>query len=307
MTKSTTSPTTGPTPSLRRRRLAAVLKQRREVARMTADDVAAVCDVGKSTLSRLENAQIKIKPLYVRALCDAYGVDPDERDALTQLARDADQRGWWTPYGDSITAQYLEYISFENEANSILTYQPLLVPGLLQTPDYARAVIRGMVRPELAEEEVDRVTGLRLERQRWLTREDGVSLWVIVDEAVLHRPTGGVETMSAQLRHLAEMSRLPIVTLQVMPSEAGAHVGMLGSFSILEFPSPTHEDVVYVDTPVGEIFVEDDAQLQACKIAFDHLRAAALNEEESRMRVRMAAKELLDDRPRRRGLAEEQP
>lgn len=304
MTKPVQAPAAGPTPSLRRRRLAAVLKQRREAARMTADEVVVAASVGKSTLSRLENAQIKIKPLYVKALCDAYGVDPDERDALMQLARDADKRGWWTPYGGSITAQYLEYISFENEASAVLTYQPLLVPGLLQTPDYARAVIRGMVRPELTDEEVDRRVALRADRQRWLSREDGARLWAIVDENVLRRPTGGSETMRAQLQHLEDISRLPLVTLQVIATELGAHVGMLGSFSILEFPAPQHEDVVYVDTPAGEYFVEDNPQLQACKVAFEHLRAAALGEDESRQRIRAAAKEMGDER-RRRSLAEE--
>jgi hypothetical protein len=181
-----------------------------------------------------------------------------------------------------------------------------LVPGLLQTADYVRAVARETHRPALSEEEIERRVAVRMERQGRLTADEFFRLWAIVDESVLRRPTGGAEVMRPQLDHLDEMSRIRTVTLQVMPLELGAHVGMTGPLVVLQFPNAQHGDVVYVDTPVGDIFAEDKAQVHACKVAFEHLRASALDEDQSRQRIRRAAEEFSHDRPDRRPLAKEQ-
>lgn len=278
--------------SLRRRRLAAILKTHRDSKHLTTEQVEALCDVGKSTVSRIETASIRIRPIYVDQLCKAYEITGDERESLLQLSRDSEKRGWWSPYAKTLTAQYLEYISFENEASSLRTYEPLVVPGLLQTEEYARAVIRGMVRPNLREDQVSERMRVRLERQQRLDGDSPVSLWAIVDESALCRPTGGREVMREQLEHLVGVSSQPNITLQVIGNEIGAHPGMTGSFMILTFPPKRWSDVVYLDTPVGELYAEDEANSEACSTLFEYLRASALDEDQSRHRIRRAAKEL---------------
>ncbi|MGA8115054.1 MAG: helix-turn-helix transcriptional regulator [Actinocatenispora sp.] len=277
---------------LRRRRLAAILKKHREQAHMTTEQVEAACGVGKSTVSRIETASIRIKPLYVKALCDAYGIDGEDRAAFMQLSRDAERTGWWSPYAGTLSGQYLEYISFEASAKALRTYEPLVVPGLLQTAEYARAVIAGMVRPTLRDSELEERVKVRIERQGRLDGVDALSLWAIVDESALRRPTGGPDVMRAQLQHLYEVSRLPNVTLQVVGNELGAHPGMTGSFFILSFPSKREEDVIYLDTPIGDLYAEAEQDIESCTMLFEHLRAAALNEDQSRQRIRDAEREL---------------
>lgn len=259
---------------------------------MTTEQVEAACGVGKSSVSRIENAQIRIKPIYVEALCRAYDITGEERDALLQLSKDSNKKGWWSPYAKTLTSQYLEYITFENEAASLRTYQPLVVPGLLQTEDYTRAMARGTVRPSLSDDEVDARVKVRMARQARLDGINPLSVWAIVDESALRRPTGGTRIMRKQLTQLEDMSLLPNVTLQVVGNELGAHPGMDGSFVILSFPSKAAADVVYMDTPIGPFFAEDEGDIERCTMLFEYLRAAALEEEQSRQRIRDAVKEL---------------
>lgn len=279
--------------SLRRTRLAGELKRLREDQGLSLEQVTARTDVKRTSLSRIENASQKAKPPIVRVLLDAYGVSGEQAESLLQLAREADQRGWWSAHTDTLTAQHLEYISFEAKASGVQNYEPAMVPGLLQTLGYARAMIRGAIAVDLPDDAVERQAAIRIERQRRLTEGDApLSLWAIVDESALRRPVGGPDTMREQLAHLEAMSRWPTVTLQVIGNEIGAHVGMVGSFSILDFASHYEPPAVYVDCPAGQLWVEGEEALERATMTFNRLRGTALDEETSRRRIRQASKEL---------------
>lgn len=268
------------TPTLRRRRLAAELRRLRETAGLRLDQAASEADLAKSTLSRIETAQIGCRPVVVRALLTLYGVSGPEAESLIQLARDAKQRGWWQAFGDVLTSQYADYISLESEALSVRNYEPLFVPGLLQTPQYARAVIHAVL-VSATEEEIERRVEVRTARQQRLTASVPVDFWAIIDEAALRRPTGTPEIMRDQLAHIVEMMRLPNVTVQVLPTAIGAHPGMVGSFSVLEFPDQQQPDVVYVDCVAGELFLESESDARRVNMLYNHLRTKALDRDTS--------------------------
>jgi hypothetical protein len=162
----------------------------------------------------------------------------------------------------------------------VWNYESLFIPGLLQTEDYARAVIRGGL-PNASRDEVERRVEVRMERQALLRNENPLNLWSIVDEAALRREVGGPEVMQAQFRYLMEASELPHVTFQVIPFDAGAHPGMPGSFILLQFGDAAIPDVIYVDTMAGELFLEEEADVRRYKLVFEHLRAVAASPEAS--------------------------
>jgi transcriptional regulator with XRE-family HTH domain len=280
--------------SLRRTRLARELRRLREDhAGLSLDEVAERSDINRSALSRVETARQKARPPIVRVLLNTYGIEGEQANSLLQLAREADQRGWWSRHANALTAQHLEYISFEAKASTVMNYEVSVVPGLLQTYEYARAVMGGTVAVELPNEAAEHQAKVRIERQRRLTEENPLSLWAIVDEAALRHPVGGAEVMQAQLDHLIQQSQLPNVNLQVVAMERGAHVGMLGAFSILEFPNARWEPpAVYVDCPAGELWVEGEAELARATMTFNRLRETALDVESSRQRIRQASQEL---------------
>lgn len=259
------------------------MRRLREEAGLTCDDVGEHLECSASKISRIETGRRGAGTGDVRDLLDLYGVTDEAMcSALVTLARQAKRKGWWHSYADVLSSEYSTYIDLEAEAASVRNYESLFVPGLLQTEEYARAVISGSV-PESTSEQVERLVKVRMTRQPLLTREESpVRLWAIVDEAVLHRQVGGPEVMSRQLRHLAELAALPHVTLQVVPWGSGAHPGMAGTFSILEFPEPTDQGVVYVDGIAGELYLERPPEIRRCGILFDHLRATALSREQSR-------------------------
>jgi transcriptional regulator with XRE-family HTH domain len=280
--------------SLRRTRLARELRRlREEHAGLSLEEVAERSDINRSALSRIETARQKARPPIVRVLLDTYGIAGEQTESLLQLAREADQRGWWNRHANALTAQHLEYISFEDKASTIMDYEVTMVPGLLQTPDYARAMIRGAIATEPPEEAVEHQVSVRMERQQRLTGDNPLSFWAIVEESALRHPVGGVDVMRAQLDHLIKQSQLPNVNLQVVAMERGAHVGMLGAFSILEFPNARWEPpAVYVDCPAGQLWVEGEAELERATMTFNRLRETALDVESSRTRIRQVSQEL---------------
>ncbi len=182
---------------------------------------------------------------------------------------------------DSIPTEYANYISLEAAACGIKRYDLLLIHGLLQTEDYARAVIRSGLMSLAPAHEIDRRVEVRLTRQEVLRRADPLHLWVVFDEAALRRVVGGPEVMRAQCRHLLEQSDRPNVTIQVLPNSAGAHPGAVGAFSILEFPGRYDPSVVYVETMASSLYVEEDADVHRYALAYDQLRAMALGPDES--------------------------
>jgi transcriptional regulator with XRE-family HTH domain len=268
------------TPTVRHRRLAAELRRLRESAGLTQEDVSERTGKDRSTLYRLENAQQRPQRSTLIQLLDLYGTGPQQRADLLALLREASQRGWMQPHRSDLPEIYSDYISFESEARSVSNYESLFIPGLLQTEDYTRAVIRGIL-PHASAAQVDSRVTARMERQALLTADNPPQLWAIMDEAAARRIVGGPAVMREQLARLRDMAALPNVTVQVIPYDAGAHPGMPGSFIVLEFPDPADQSLVYIDSMAGDLFLEDDMEIRRYILMFEHLRAAALRPDES--------------------------
>jgi transcriptional regulator with XRE-family HTH domain len=251
----TTPTTAGPT--VRRILVGAQLRRLREDRGISRDDAGYVIRASGSKISRLELGRVSFKERDIADLLTFYGVeDTEQREALLELARDANTPGWWHDYDDVLPTWFQTYVGLEEAAALIRSYEVQFVPGLLQTEDYARAVILAG-RPELKADEVERRVGLRLERQKVLMRKaHPLQLWSVVDEAALRRPIGGVRVMKGQLQRLLETSELPNVTLQIMPFRFGGHSAEGGAFSILRFPEPDLPDVVYVEQLVSGLYLD---------------------------------------------------
>ncbi|HEX2155770.1 MAG TPA: helix-turn-helix transcriptional regulator [Actinomycetes bacterium] len=212
-------------------------------------------------IHRLENGQVGFKERDIIDLLRLYGVtDPDEVTALVVLAREANTPGWWQRYGDVLPQWFRAYVDLESAATLIRTYEGQFVPGLLQTDDYMRAVIHAASLESA--EEVGRRVRLRMARQTLLTREHPPRLWAVVDEAALRRPVGGREVMRGQLERLIDASKLPNVTLQILPFAGGAHPAMVGSFSILRFPDRELPDVVYLEHLTNAVYLDKRAEVE---------------------------------------------
>lgn len=276
-------------PTIRRRRLGAELRRRREAAGITIEAVADRLECSASKISRIETGYTIATPRDVHDLLGIYGVVGVECDELVQIAREARQKGWWHPYSTVLTGAY---VGLEAAAASVRAYEQQVVPGLLQTEDYAQAMIRA-ARPDITSEEVERRVRVRLGRQSLLTQDDPIDLWVVLDEAVMSRPVGGDAVMRAQLERLVAAADLPNVTLQLLPFATGAHAGMDGTFAILDFPEPRDPDVVYAENATGGLFLEKADELRKYIFIFDHIRAAALRPEESVALIAKLAKEPL--------------
>jgi transcriptional regulator with XRE-family HTH domain len=275
-------------PTLRGRRLAMELQRRREATGMSREEVARQLEWSTSTLFRIETGRNRPQPGNVRTLLELYGVTGPERDGLIQLTRDARKPGWWHSFRDVLPNPYEVYIGLEAGAASIRNFEPVVVPGLLQTGDYARAMFRNGPR-ELDRDEVERRVEVRLARQEILARDNRPRLWAVIDEAVIRRLVGGPEVMRGQLRHLADVAQQGKTTVQVVPYRAGAHAGTTGPFVILDFDEPTDPAVVYVETLAGDIYLEERPDVNRYTLAFDRLVAAALHPDDSVRLIEQAA------------------
>jgi transcriptional regulator with XRE-family HTH domain len=262
----------GNSPTVRRRRLASELRRLREAAGLTIDEVGDKLECSASKISRIETGHVGVTPRDVRDMLELYPVDEDQREALVQLAREARKKGWWHAYNEVFTGAF---VGLESDASFLHAHQALLVPGLLQTEDYMRAIM-GAIRPDQREEETERKVAARLTRQNLLTDTQPPEYWAILDEAVLRRVVGGPAVMREQLRRLLDVAALPHVTLQVLPFGAGAHAGMEGPFMILGFPEPADPDVVYVENTISGSYLEEPSEVYRYTLMFDHLRATAL-------------------------------
>ena len=261
-------------PSVRLRRLAAQLKELREGAGLTQEDVSERTGKDRSTLYRLESAHQRPQKSTLIQLLDLYGVTEPRKGELLTLLREASQRGWMQPYRSELPDVYSDYIGFEDEARSISNYESMFVPGLLQTEAYARAQLRGTL-PTASDEEIESRVAARMERQPVLTKDDAPKLWAIMDEAAVRRAVGGHDVMRGQVARLLEARSLPNVTIQVISFGAGAHPGMDGSFVILDFPDGEDPSIVYTESAAGGLFLEEDAEMRRYILMFEHLRAAA--------------------------------
>ncbi|MEH1012577.1 helix-turn-helix transcriptional regulator [Micromonospora sp. CPCC 206060] len=282
-------------PTIRRRRLGAELRRQREAAGITIEMVAEQLECSASKISRIETGHTSASPRDVRDMLQIYGVSDEESEELVQIAREARQKGWWHPYSTVLTGAY---VGLEAAASSIRAYEPQVVPGLLQTEEYAKAMILG-ARTDISAGQIDQMVRVRLGRQSLLSQDDPIDLWVVLDEAVVSRPVGGDAVMRAQLRRLVETANLPNVTIQLLPFEVGAHAGMDGSFAILDFPEAGDPDVVYAENATGGLFLEKNDELQKYIFIFDHIRAAAIRPDESiALIAKMAEEPLWKCRPK---------
>jgi transcriptional regulator with XRE-family HTH domain len=263
------------TPTGRRRRLGAELRRLREEAGLTIDRVAEALECSQSKVSRIETGQVSATPRDVRDMLALYRVSDSQREAMVQIAREARQRGWWQKFVD-VPDGVPAYVGLEAAATSIDVYMALIVPALLQTPDYARAVIAA-VRPDLPARELDRRVELRVRRrQALLDQERPPVLRVLLDDTVLRRPVGGPAVMAAQRRRLLEDADRAAVTIQVLPVEAGAHAGMDGPFTIFGFPAAAERDVVALDSAADALYLEAPEDLRRYRRVFELLLPAAL-------------------------------
>lgn len=263
------------------------LRRLRDAAGVTIDQVAERLECSASKISRIETGQTGVTPRDVRDMLVVYGVDPDQAESLLQIAREARMKGWWQLYGDVLTSAY---VGLEAAADQIRGYEAAVVPGLLQTEDYARAMIHA-ARPDINAVEIDKRVRVRVGRQSLLTQDDPIDLWVVLDEAVLRRPVGGRSVMRRQLEHLIMVADLSNVTLQVLPFTAGAHAGMDGAFALLLYEESADQNFVFAANAAGGLFLEKDDELQRYAFIFDHLRANALRPEESVAMIAMLTKE----------------
>ncbi|ETA02149.1 transcriptional regulator, XRE family [Frankia sp. CcI6] len=266
-----------PGPTVRRRRLGAELRRLRDAKELTVDQAGEHIHRSGPTISRMETGQFRFITRNVADLLDLYGVtDADQRQALLALAKESRKPAWWHSYGDLVPRWFQVYIGLEAEASTITTFESLLVPGLLQTEDYARAVIRA-ASPELPAHEVDRAVELRMNRQKILTSDQPVQLWAILDEAVIRRHVGSPAIMARQLDRLIEASDQPGVTIQIVPFTAGAHAGMISSFTILGFPDTGGApEMVYIEAPTGSLYLEKQAEVRRYETWMNQLRSSAL-------------------------------
>jgi hypothetical protein len=259
---------------------------------MTIREAATALEWDPSKLSRVEGVQRGIIVRDVRRLLNLYGVtDEAQREALFEMSRQSKQRGWWQAYADVMPSEYANLIGLEAEASEIRAYEPELVPGLLQTEEYARAIIR-LGRPADTAGEIDRRVGVRMTRQQVLDRDDPPIMRVVLNEGAVRRLVGSPQVMRGQLHKLADQRARSNVLIQVLPFAAGEHPAMSGPFTILAFPEEGDRGVVTLENMASTLSLEREEDLRLYVRAFDFLQAAALGPRESRDMLNALAQEI---------------
>jgi transcriptional regulator with XRE-family HTH domain len=265
-------------PTVRRRELGALLRTLRTEHGLTIEQVAEQLLCSPSKVSRMETGQRGATPRDIRDLCDLYGVtSPDERARMAKLAAEGKQQGWWQSYE---LDYFATFVGLEEAATAIKMYQSTTIPGLLQTPDYVRAM-SGVLVPEVSAERTEELVEVKRRRQGRLSGEPPLPLSVILDEAVLHRTVGGPVAMARQLERLIEATGIYQVTIQVIPYSAGAHAAMDSTFTIMEFADAVLPTVVYVEGLVGWIYIERPQDVARYEQVFDRLSDSALSPQDS--------------------------
>jgi transcriptional regulator with XRE-family HTH domain len=273
-------------PTVRRRRLAAELRRLREHADLTGDQLAERTGFSASKISRIENAHTAPRASEVRKLLAVYGVAGDQANELISLAQEAARKGWWEVSSQTLPPDYATLIGMETEAESALSWEAQVVPGLLQTPDYAREVTNGYLEriAPVPPSETRRRVDARLTRQHVLTRPDPLLLSVILDESVLHRRFGNRDVMRSQITQLLGMSERANISLRILPLD-GPHPIGTGAFVLLQFAPAhdvTYQDVVCVENLTGSLYLEEEDETYRYRRSFERLSEIALNEKKSR-------------------------
>lgn len=277
--------------TVRRRRLGRELGRLRQQAGLTLRQVHERTGIAMNTISAYERGHRAVREPYVRSMLELYGVEPDAQATLLALGRSSGPSGLQQVYGDVIPDWFGVFVGLEQDAASIRTFETSLVPGLLQTPEYYRALITA-AEPEPGDEEAERKIAVRLERQKRLVEPEPLQVWAIVDEAVLRRRAGSAQTSRDQLNHLMEITTLPNVTLQLLPFAAGLYPGIDSAFTILHFAEAADPNVVFIDLLASGVYIEAAEEVARYTLAFDHLRTRALEPRASRNEVARMAKEV---------------
>lgn len=279
-------------PTIRRRRLGAALRRLREDAGLSTTEVAEQLGWSHSKVSRIETAKSPVTATDVQALLDHYEVPDPEAQALLRLAREAKQRGWWHSYSEVLPEWFESYLGLEAEASKISSYEPLVIPGLLQTENYATAVL-GAHALRTTPDEIERSVELRRARQSRLNRDgDPIVLDVVIGEAALRQLVGGPGVMVEQMKHLLEVQKLPNITIRVLPFTAGAHPALHGAFTVLEFPSSEDPRVVYIDNLSSSLYLEAIREVGLYRLTFQQLQQQALQPDESTQMITRLMEEL---------------
>jgi transcriptional regulator with XRE-family HTH domain len=292
----TTTDTTGST--VPRRQLGRYLRDLRNRQRMTVKTAAEELEWSETKIWRIETGQTSLRSHDVDLMCRIYSAPADLTEALKALAKETKARGWWHAYGDVIPENFDIYLGLEEAAASLAWYEPELVPGLLQTEGYARAIISAD-KADTDAEEIDRRVQLRIERQALIRRSTApLALRVVLNESILKRPVGGREVMAGQLDALADVAGLPNVSLRVVPFTAGLHHGLMtGPFVILRFPangdgSDSEPPTIYVDGYTGDLYLDKAAEIERYSQAFGAIWDAALDETTSTTLLRASVKDM---------------
>ncbi|WP_280389672.1 helix-turn-helix domain-containing protein [Nocardia wallacei] len=262
------------------RRLAALLQEMRENAGISKEVVSARTGINVTTLYRIETAQARPQRRTLMAMLDLYGIEEPQRSDALQLLQEAQKPGMSRPFEAAVSEVYAAYINFETEALSARLFQTSFIPGLLQTEQYAWAVLDTAM-PKVETAVIEQRLRARFERAKLLAKEEPLELWVVLDEAAIRRVVGGREVMRGQLLRLVEEAEKRNVILQVLPFDAGAHPAMVGSFVVLDFHDPADPELVYVEGIAGDDIVEGHNEIRRFGVMFDQLRAMALSPRDS--------------------------
>lgn len=279
-------------PTIRRRLLGSQLRRLREDAGLSLDDATQILECDKSKISRIETGNRGITVGELKTLLTEYGVtDPKHREALLTIARESRKRGWWNDYAGVLHDPYRDYMSLEAMASEFKTYEPQLIPGLLQTDAYVRATVEA-AKFEYSEEQIAAALEVRAARRAALEADQPLRVWAILDEAMLRRQLVHPDAAREQLQYLYEISKLRHVTIQVLPFSAGVPAWLGQPFIILGFPEPADLDVVYLENLTSGLYLEERREVERYSLMFDHLRTAACSREDSRALLARTAKEL---------------
>ncbi|MEU4893093.1 helix-turn-helix transcriptional regulator [Streptomyces sp. NPDC044780] len=251
------------------------LQDLREKAGFKRDEAARVLRVAPATVRRMETAEVALKVPYVQMLLDAYGITGEELDSFITLTEEANKPGWWQRFHDILPDWFSVHVSLEGAAEMIRAYEPHFVPGLLQTEDYARAVMQTGAIGQAGPQQAERHVALRMERQSLLTRREPPRLWVVMDETVLRRQVGSAGVMRRQIDRLLESTEMPHVTLQVSEFCSGHHPGTYGPFVLFRFAVPELPDMVYVEYLTGAVYLDERIEVASHLEAMDRMAAQA--------------------------------
>ncbi|MEV6652058.1 helix-turn-helix transcriptional regulator [Streptomyces sp. NPDC051219] len=268
------------------------LQDLRERAGLKREEAAKVLRVAPATVRRMETAEVALKIPYVQLLLRAYGITDEEAAAFVELAEEAIKPGWWQRFHDILPGWFSMYVSLEGAAALIRAYEPHFVPGLLQTEDYARAVMRTGALGQTGPADIERHVALRMERQSLLTRPEAPKFWVVMDETVLRRPVGEPGVMAAQLDRLLEASRLPNVTLQIAEFATGHHPGTYGPFVLFRFAVPELPDMVYSEYLTGAVYLDARTEVASHLEVMDRMAAQAATAQRTKEILKDLRKEL---------------